>query len=127
MAIKHILITDVGVSTIAEGVGVGFYLTNNYTIEQLLNKENPKKVSLKKELANKAEWLEKWKEYIKANKTGENFKDEDAWKLKEWNTIKTQENQVPDAFAEKCEEKLNDKVAGSKDPKYIEFVGWCVK
>lgn len=122
------LIIVVGGAGLATSVALGtsFYLTADFTIEQLLNKENPKQVSLKTGL-NKQEWVAKWKDYITNNRTESNLNQEDTWKIDKWATVGKIENTVPDEFAKKCEEKLSNKVSGTKDPKYIEFIRFCVK
>lgn len=114
--------------TATAGAGTYFYLTNDWTIKGLFEKNNKGKTYLTSKSADKNQWLENWKKYIKENTAEDEPKTKNnPWNVEKWDTNKDDESKVPDEFATSCEKKLDEKVNGLKDPKYENFVKWCVK
>ncbi|OAL10601.1 hypothetical protein A6V39_00855 [Candidatus Mycoplasma haematobovis] len=127
------MVNKIAIGVASTGVLAGaatgsyFYLTSGYTIEALFEKNKGNKSNLTKSSANKNLWLEKWKAYITANTPSGTITKNNSWNVSDWETNKNKNTEVPEAFAESCESKLKDKVTGTEDQKYKDFLNWCVK
>ncbi|CBY93203.1 hypothetical protein HF1_11950 [Mycoplasma haemofelis str. Langford 1] len=68
------------------------------------------------------DWKVAWKNYLADNK------DSNPWELTDWSTKKAASgDQISDDLKTKCNTKKDEKVFGSRDPKFSNFVRWCSK
>ncbi|CBY92267.1 hypothetical protein HF1_02590 [Mycoplasma haemofelis str. Langford 1] len=71
------------------------------------------------------DWGDSWKSYRAANTDKED--QQDTWKLKDWNTKKSNDSTISDDLKKKCKEKLEAKVGDQVDGDYSNIVKWCSK
>lgn len=120
-------VTGTGLTATA-GAGTYFYLTSNWTIKGLFEKNKGTKSNLTSKSEKKNDWLDNWKKYIADNTQKEAPKNKNnPWNVGEWTTNQNKLQDVPEEFAKACEDKLNDKVKNAEDQNYKNFISWCVK
>ncbi|CBY93273.1 hypothetical protein HF1_12650 [Mycoplasma haemofelis str. Langford 1] len=66
-------------------------------------------------------WKASWKNYLDDNG------DQNPWSLSDWQEKKSQADQFSSDLKTKCGTKKDERVFGSKDPKFVSFVRWCSK
>ncbi|AEW45079.1 hypothetical protein MHC_01065 [Mycoplasma haemocanis str. Illinois] len=99
------------------------YCTRVTLVSDLIN-ENEEKSLLHRgdNFANNEDWKKVWAAYKDANKD----LAQDEWNLSTWSTLKEQEN-VPDAFVTKCEQKSKAEEYKLDQPTYLDVLKYCTK
>ncbi|AEG73560.1 hypothetical protein MHF_1324 [Mycoplasma haemofelis Ohio2] len=71
------------------------------------------------------EWKNAWKSYLADNRDGQ----DNPWGLSSnnWNSVKTQKENLPTDFKTTCNTKKNETVLWEKDSKFLNFIRWCSK
>ncbi|OAL10544.1 hypothetical protein A6V39_00570 [Candidatus Mycoplasma haematobovis] len=121
------IIIGIATTSVVGSAGAGTYYfltrTKEVSIKDLIKTTNPTQELLSN--SNKGKNNKVWTNYKTSNNTKPQGQDE--WQIAEWKgSTGTTENNVPDNLVNKCQEKVNDKVKDKDDPKFKNFVSWCL-
>ncbi|AEW45839.1 hypothetical protein MHC_04915 [Mycoplasma haemocanis str. Illinois] len=94
--------------------------SKEFKVDALVTSDN-KITNLNTSSGDEEGWKASWKNYLVDNG------DKNPWSLSDWNEKKSQENQFSSDLKTKCGTKKEEKVFGTKDPKFLNFVRWCSK